>query len=184
MPNIFQNNGSALGFRLAEKIEWYCYNRNIQEQLLLKLDIEPKDPDGARWLFDLVAYMPKGILTRRVKGSNAEHKGWHDSLLRAKHRNVRVTLTWKTFGEELEAKHARLRRRSGVRREEDDAILGREKHAAEEKENREIENLEMGGEMVGIETAIDVETSSRQLLYQEEPAVNEGEHMDIDAMQQ
>lgn len=154
MPNIFQNNGSALGFRLAGKIEWYCYNRNIQEQLLLKLDIEPKDPDGARWLFDLVAYMPKGILTRRVKGSNAEHKGWHDSLLRAKHRNVRITLTWKTFGEELEAKHGRLRRRSGVRRDEDDAVLDRIKDAAEEKSTRENENLETDENMAGIESTV------------------------------
>jgi hypothetical protein len=54
--------------------------------------------DDQRMLFDLVAFKPNELKERRVKGSNAEHKKWHDSLLNAKLRPVTLKMTWKNCG--------------------------------------------------------------------------------------
>jgi hypothetical protein len=81
--------GSALGFRSgASVIEWLVFTQPVDTIL----------SDNPRMLFDLVAFKPNELKERRVKGSNAEHKKWHDSLWNAKLRPVTLKMTWKNCG--------------------------------------------------------------------------------------
>lgn len=120
LPSVFprrrsEASGCALGFRTGGKhIQWMCFDRSIDDilnswvyekrtkQLYIEEDV---DPDNERKLFNLVAYMPKGLAERRVKGANEEHKKWHNSLWGAKLRRLKLTLTWRKFAVELKAYH-------------------------------------------------------------------------------
>lgn len=121
LPNVFRqanrtgSSGSALGFRTGENIEWLCFDQPIKETILNKWIYKIVDPGEVSGcsdskLFDLVAYMPKGLEERKVRGANEEHKQWHDSLLKAVHRPVKLKLTWKNCSKDLkdhcEAKQA------------------------------------------------------------------------------
>jgi hypothetical protein len=117
LPGVFPKtttatSGSALGFRIGNNvIEWVCFDHPIQESILNcwvcdKMTRETRimhnvDPNNERKMFDLVAFLGKGIEQRRVKGAHAEHKQWHDSLWGAKLRPFKLRLTWKSFGAEF-----------------------------------------------------------------------------------
>ncbi|KAH8723355.1 hypothetical protein GQ44DRAFT_620489 [Phaeosphaeriaceae sp. PMI808] len=96
-------NGSALGFRTGNNvIQWFCFDRPVEDIILNAWVSENKETDpGAREenkLFEFVASMPKGIATRTIKGSNEEHKRWHQCLWvaeLARPRPLQLTLTWK-----------------------------------------------------------------------------------------
>jgi hypothetical protein len=123
MPNVLHNNGSALALRSNKepgRVEWFVFNGAIHERFLAQIlcihgcwslqpDINAGDP---RKVFDLVGYVQKGLTTRTVKGANAEHKGWHDSLSNAEEVKLSLSLTWKRYGSELKAEQERLRQSS------------------------------------------------------------------------
>jgi hypothetical protein len=106
--------GCALGFRSGDSvIEWLVFSQPVDtilsswmgikthpNEVIIKVGAHRDDPCK---LFDLVAFMPKGQAKRRVRGSNAEHKKWHDSLWNAKLRPVKLKMTWKNFGTGLRA---------------------------------------------------------------------------------
>jgi hypothetical protein len=134
LPSVFPRRGTsgcALGFRSGNSlIEWIVFSRPIDSDLSswttshmrpneisVKLDVHRDHPGK---LFNLVAFVPKGLEQRRVKGSNPEHKKWHDSLWGAKVRPVAVKLRWKNFGNELKAHHEEMRARIGWENEETD----------------------------------------------------------------
>jgi hypothetical protein len=146
LPGVFPDNrsgkhaspGSALGFRTGDVIEWLCFDRPIDNILstwiwkkTTKLILVRKKihPDHKRKLFNLVAYMPKGLEQRRVRGANKEHVQWFTSLLGAKHRPLRLRLTWKRFGTELKKQHDVDRADAEHLRKEEEA----RKDAEEEK---------------------------------------------------
>lgn len=107
LPSVFQHGGSALGFRVENNmVEWMCFDRPINEMILNTLDVRDLCPGVKLMLFDRVASLDKGISERRVRGATPEHKAWHKSLWKAEHRRVRVGLTWKHFGTELQKQHA------------------------------------------------------------------------------
>ncbi|KAJ4991543.1 hypothetical protein SVAN01_02924 [Stagonosporopsis vannaccii] len=120
MPSILHGNGSALALRSnkkAGKVEWFVFRGPIHETFLsqiilfgnnwvLQSDLNPDDP---RKVFNLVGYAEKGLKTRRVRGANAEHKGWHDSLCSGEQEKVSVKFTWKEYGNELKAEQERRR---------------------------------------------------------------------------
>ncbi|CAO2650183.1 Nn.00g014750.m01.CDS01 [Neocucurbitaria sp. VM-36] len=108
MPNVFQHGGSALGFRVgANVVEWMCFDRDVDEPILKTLETDRQDPKGGKlMLFDHVADLLRGVQERRIRGTNLEHRTWHESLRVAGHRRVMVNLTWKTFGTGLQRQHA------------------------------------------------------------------------------
>jgi hypothetical protein len=127
LPSVFPRQGSAgcaLGFRSGNSlIEWICFSQPVDSilsswtgdhtwpnEVFVKSSVHRDDPCR---LFDLVAFMPKGLERRRVKGSNPEHKKWHDSLWGAKLRPLSVKLGWKSFGNELRAHYEGLQARYG-----------------------------------------------------------------------
>jgi hypothetical protein len=112
LPRVFPRRGTpgcALGFRSGGSvIEWLIFTQPVDiilsswmgkeahpNEVLVKLGAHQDDPYK---LFNLVALMPKGQEERRVRGSNAEHKKWHDSLWNAKLHPVTLKMTWKNFG--------------------------------------------------------------------------------------
>lgn len=135
MPGILHGNGSALALRsdkAAGKVEWLVFSGPIHDTFLscmmfsgskwnLQRDLDPNDP---RKVFNLVGYAEKGLKTRRVRGANAEHKGWHDSLCSGQQVKVSLKLTWKGHGNELKAEQERRRREV----EETDEKLHAEDH--------------------------------------------------------
>lgn len=123
MPNVLHNNGSALALRSNRepgRVEWFVFNGVIHDSFLAQIlcihgrwslqpDLNADDPQN---VFDLVGYVIKGLKTRTVKGANAEHKGWHDSLSNAEEVKLSLSLTWRNYGSELKAQQERLRQSS------------------------------------------------------------------------
>jgi hypothetical protein len=153
LPGVFPDNrsgkhaspGSALGFRTGDFIEWLCFDRPIDDILSTwiwkkstKLILVKKNihPDHKRKLFNLVAYMPKGLEQRRVRGANKEHVQWYTSLLGAKHRPLRLKLIWKKFGTELKRQHDADRADAELLRKEEEARRDAEEDVADNDEGR------------------------------------------------
>ena len=159
LPSVFQHGGSALGFRVGDNlVEWMCFDQPINGLVLNRVDIRDLGgSNGKLMLFDLVATLPKGITERRVKGSNAEHKAWHDSLLRAGHRRVKLGLTWKNYGTELQRQHA-LQRQEYMKMERammPDLDVHDEGSAEEMLVDHENDQGEKGVDSYGLFTSLD-----------------------------
>lgn len=134
MPSILHGHGSALALRSSKeagRVEWFVFSGPIHDSFLSQImffgdkwNLQPDlDPDDPRKVFNLVGYAEKGLTTRRVKGANAEHKGWHDSLCTAKEEKKSLKLTWKGYVSDLQADQER-RRRAEVVRDTDEELEG------------------------------------------------------------
>ncbi|KAJ4372941.1 hypothetical protein N0V83_003232 [Neocucurbitaria cava] len=147
MRGVFQRGGSALGFRVGKNVvEWMCFDRALDDIILTKLETNRLNVQGsAVMLFDHVANVPRGVQERRVRGTTTEHRSWHVSLCLAGNRPVKVYLTWKTFGTELQQHHA-LQRMAYMESEQamsalivDDEGLAEHWEGEEEEEEEEVE---------------------------------------------
>jgi hypothetical protein len=142
LRDVFVNGGSALGFRLGNNtVEWMCFDRDIRTSILDKIDVRtvvyPK-------LFEHVGD------TLRPEGSGrkvwfTEHRDWFECLKEAGRKPVRVSITWCTYGTELQKEHWRLKEeRERVQRGGD--VVGQEDQAEEATEEQEREEDEEEGE--------------------------------------
>ena len=147
MPNVLHNNGSALALRSNRepgRVEWFVFNGVIHDSFLAQIlcingrwSLQPDlNADDPQKVFNLVGYVLKGLKTRTVKGANAEHKGWHDSLSNAEEVKLSLSLTWRNYGSELKAEQERLRQSSTAasddtqEQEQDDDVETRESESA------------------------------------------------------
>ncbi|KAE8840270.1 hypothetical protein HRS9122_06875 [Pyrenophora teres f. teres] len=122
LPSVFAHGGSALGFRLGNGVvEWLCFDRDIKESVLDKLDI---NTETQRMLFDHVADLEKPVPVSSTsrKVPYTEHKDWYESLREAGWRPCVVRLGWRNFGWDI--KDEILRRRRRALEEERDRGLG------------------------------------------------------------
>jgi hypothetical protein len=85
-----------------------------------------------------VALVDKGLKERRVKGANAEHKQWHDSLWDAKRQPVKLRLTWKNFEAEYQEHQEKLRAKMERRR--DSGILQSDEQNSDEFDEEEYDS--------------------------------------------
>jgi hypothetical protein len=141
--------GSALGFRVGNrKIEWFCFDRSILASILnswvwdtsihdLRV-VQIVEPNIHHKIFDIVALVDKGLKERRVKGANAEHKQWHDSLWDAKRRPVKLKLTWKNFEAEYQKHQEKLRAKMERRR--DSGVLQSDEQNSDEFDGEEYDS--------------------------------------------
>ncbi|CAA9956425.1 hypothetical protein PTMSG1_00033 [Pyrenophora teres f. maculata] len=124
LPSVFAHGGSALGFRLGNRVvEWLCFDRDIKESVLDKLDINTETQE---MLFDHVADLEKPVPVSSTsrKVPYTEHKDWYESLREAGWRPCVVRLSWRNFGWDI--KDEILRRRRRALEEERDRGVGGE----------------------------------------------------------
>jgi len=113
LKNVFQNRGSALGFRIAGaqeegeksigkeagdgKIEWLCFERGIQPELSSWSVLQtPGRKDSEIDLFDEVGILSKAeVLKKGTVTGHVEHRAWYEALEQAWHPKVKLTLTYK-----------------------------------------------------------------------------------------
>ncbi|KAH9875720.1 hypothetical protein IAQ61_003184 [Plenodomus lingam] len=109
MASVFHNGGSALGFRTgaasggagADRVEWLCFERKVDERILsgLRIKCGRRGKVNSGLLFDCVAVVEKGRgCGLRARG---EHWAWWDALSGAGHPRWRVRLGWRGFGTEV-----------------------------------------------------------------------------------
>ncbi|KAF2023360.1 hypothetical protein EK21DRAFT_11611, partial [Setomelanomma holmii] len=90
-------HGCTFGIRVDGKtIEWFVFDRPILDRILNRwwYDAERNEiqrssnlhPEDPRRLFDFVGISTKGLVQRRVKGANFEHRMWWYSLNQADYR--------------------------------------------------------------------------------------------------
>jgi hypothetical protein len=150
-PRLRKEAGAAIGFRIGNNtIRWLSFNRAVDDSIInrwiwdrsteeVEVHYQPVPANYQRRLFDLVAYMPKGIVERRARGCNQEHKQWHDSLWEAKEptvRSVKIKVKWKNFGIELKEQHRKDREAAELARAEAE----RARQEAEDEEERSDES--------------------------------------------
>lgn len=138
MPSNFHGHGSVLALRTdieAGKVEWFIFSGPIHDTFLAQImffgdnwNLQPGiNPDDHRKVFNLVGYAKKGLKTRTVKGANAEHKSWHDSLCAAEKAKENLRLTWKGYGNELRVNQER-RRTEQIGYTADEQMDGKDDH--------------------------------------------------------
>jgi hypothetical protein len=134
LPSVFHGHGSALALRTPQhqgRVEWLIFIAPVDQSFLAQVfttdnggswTLEPLlHPNDPRKVFNLVGFCEKGLATRTVRGTNREHKGWHDSLCRAEEWKQTLKLTWKGFGTDLKGEYQRRQlKERGERREYDD----------------------------------------------------------------
>lgn len=151
LPSILHGHGSALALRTQQspgRVEWFIFSGPMDQSCLDQLVASKGNwslasdvaPGHTHKVFDLVGFCEKGLTTRRVRGANREHKGWHDSLCRAEERKIALKLTWKGFGTTLRREHER-RRVDEIRRYK---LEAGEELLEEETPMEEQENIGVG----------------------------------------
>jgi hypothetical protein len=143
LKDVFVVGGSALGLRWGNGIvEWLCFDRDIKTSILDKIDV---GTDVYLMLFEHVGdtLRPEVGPSRKVRFT--EHRDWFECLKGAGRKPVRLGLTWKKYGTELQTEHLRLRRKRereemGLDEEEEEENV--EKQEDEEEEDREQEDAE------------------------------------------
>ena len=121
MLGVFQQGGSALGFRLGNgTVEWVCFDRDIMATIINKT---PTD----ELLFDHVASVSKpAYINKSRKVPYTEHRDWFESLRSARKRPLSLALTWRNRGTELKGEYARRRKMSEVREGAREVLTGPE----------------------------------------------------------
>jgi len=117
LPGVFAHGGSALGFRLGNRVvEWLCFDRDVKAIILDKLDINTATQ---RMLLEHVGDLAKpetlNKTTRKVPYT--EHRDWYESLKGAGRRRFVLGLSWRNFGWELRDENLRLKGLQDARRQ-------------------------------------------------------------------